>query len=58
MCSMDLGKTSDTDAVPLDRHYPLHLASTPNEKVERFKTTDFHSERKVDLGDSDILEVS
>ena len=55
---MDLGMTSDTGAAPLDRHYPLHLASTPNEKVERFKTTDFHSERKVDLGDSDILEVS
>ena len=55
---MDLGMTSDTGAAPLDRHCPLHLASIPNEKVDRIKIPDFDSERKVDLGHSDIVEVS
>ena len=51
---MDLGMTSDTGMTPgpLDRHYPLHLASIPSEKVDRFKIPDFDSERKADRGDS------
>ena len=58
MCSMDLGMTSDTGMTPLDRHYPVHLASIPSEKVDRFEVPDFDSERKADRGDSDIVEVS
>ena len=55
---MDLGMTSDTGTTPLDRHYPLHLASIPSEKVDRFKIPDFDSERKADRVDSDIVEMS
>ena len=55
---MDLGMTSDTGMTPLDRHYPVHLASIPSEKVDRFEVPDFDSERKADRGDSDIVEVS
>ena len=58
MCSMDLGMTSDTGTTPLERHYPLHLASIASGKVDRFKIPDFDSERKADRGDSDIVEVS